>query len=144
MIVGLNHINLAVSNMETSFHFYKNIVGLTPLCRWEGSAYFLAGPIDSLNSIWVCLDLDRDHLRKPSPCYSHVAFRVNDNDFDAVSKRIIESNTIIFKENKSFGKSLYFLDPDHHKLEIHVGTWQERIAHKKENLGNWKNVEWFV
>ena len=39
---------------------------------------------------------------------------------------------------------LYFLDPDGHKLEIHVGDWQARIQAKKMNLGSWKDVEWFV
>lgn len=41
-------------------------------------------------------------------------------------------------------ESLYFLDPNGHKLEIHVGTWQSRIEVKKENIGSWKDVEWFV
>lgn len=48
------------------------------------------------------------------------------------------------KDNTSPGKSLYFLDPDDHKLEIHVGDWKARIAAKKANPGNWKNVDWFV
>lgn len=30
------------------------------------------------------------------------------------------------------------------KLEIHVGSWQTRIATKKANPGNWQNVEFFV
>lgn len=50
----------------------------------------------------------------------------------------------LFKENASPGESLYFLDPDGHKLEIHIGNWKTRIAAKKAHPGNWKNVEWFV
>jgi DUF1016 N-terminal domain len=50
----------------------------------------------------------------------------------------------VFKYNTSPGQSLYFLDPDDHKLEIHVGNWKSRIDAKKANPGNWKNVEWFV
>lgn len=38
----------------------------------------------------------------------------------------------------------HFLDPDGHKLEIHVGDWESRIKAKKADLASWKNVEWFV
>ncbi|HBY55501.1 MAG TPA: glutathione transferase, partial [Coxiellaceae bacterium] len=33
---------------------------------------------------------------------------------------------------------------DGHKLEIHVGNYQTRIAAKKADIGSWKNVVWFV
>lgn len=40
--------------------------------------------------------------------------------------------------------TLYFLDPDGHKLELHVGDWKTRIEAKKTHPDNWRNVEWFV
>jgi len=76
MITGMNHITLAVKDIDKSFNFYSGIIGLKPLVKWD--------------------------------------------------------------------KGAYFLDPDDHKLEIHVGNWQVRISAKKENPSNWKNVEWFV
>lgn len=144
MIKGINHINLSVQDIEKSFIFYKEILGLTPLCKSEGSAYFLAGAPDNPGCLWVSLDLDRDQKRKPSPCNTHIALSIADKDFDAMSEKIIKSGATMFKENTSPGKSLYFLDPDDHKLEIHVGDWQSRIRAKKENPGPWKKVEWFV
>ena len=33
---------------------------------------------------------------------------------------------------------------DGHKLEIHVGNYQTRIAAKNADIGSWKNVVWFV
>ena len=50
---------------------------------------------------------------------------------------------MIFKGNTSPGESLYFLDPDHHKLEIHVGNADRRTQVKKENIGVCEAVEWF-
>ena len=144
MIKGINHINISVADIERSFLFYKDVLGFKPLCKSEGSAYFLAGHPDDPGCLWFSLDLDRNGLRRPSPCNTHFAFSVNDQDFDVLSSCITQSGAKVFKDNTSLGKSLYFLDPDDHKLEIHVGNWQARIRAKKEKPGNWKNVEWFV
>jgi catechol 2,3-dioxygenase-like lactoylglutathione lyase family enzyme len=144
MITGLNHINLSVQNMDVSFNFYKNILGFTPLCKWEGSAYFLVGEPDHPNCLWFSLDYDRYKKRSPSNCNTHIAFSVSEKDFKSLAEKILASGSAVFKENTSPGESLYFLDPDGHKLEIHVGDWKMRIAAKKANPGNWKNVEWFI
>ncbi len=144
MITGFNHINLSIQNIDVSFNFYKNILGFTPLCKWEGSAYFLMGEPDHPNCLWFSLDYDRYKKRSPSNCNTHIAFSVSEKDFKSLVEKILASGSAIFKENTSPGESLYFLDPDGHKLEIHVGDWKMRIAAKKANPGNWKNVEWFI
>jgi hypothetical protein len=41
--------------------------------------------------------------------------------------RILEAGAVCWQENHSPGDSFYFLDPDGHKLEIHVATLAERI-----------------
>ena len=117
-------------------------MGFTPLCKWEGSAYFLVGDLNDPHALWFCLD--RDAERQKTSCSTHYAFSVSHEDFKAMSERIIHSGVTLFKENTSPGESLYFLDPDGHKLEIHVGDWKTRIAAKKENPGKWTHVEWFV
>lgn len=136
MITNMNHITLAVKDIETSFNFYRDIVGLIPLVKWDEGAYFLAG----VDGLWFCLNVDPTRI--PNPCYTHYAFTVS--DFEGAVGRIMASGAVIFKDNTSPGESLYFLDPDGHKLEIHTGRWQTRVETKKANLGSWKNVEWFV
>ncbi|MBS0351618.1 MAG: fosfomycin resistance glutathione transferase [Proteobacteria bacterium] len=135
MITGINHITLAVTDIEKSFQFYRDILGLKPLCRWDKGAYFLVG------DFWFCLNVD--DKREPNPCYTHYAFSVSQTDFDTMSRRITQSGTTVFKDNTSPGDSLYFLDPDRHKLEIHASNWQERVSAKKASPGAWKNIEWF-
>jgi catechol 2,3-dioxygenase-like lactoylglutathione lyase family enzyme len=140
MIYALNHITLAVKDMERSFDFYRNVLGFTPLVKWEGSAYFLVGQGPA--SFWFCLD--REAKRQESSDSTHYAFSVEEKDFEALSEKIKASGARIYKENTSPGQSLYFLDPDGHKLEIHVGNWKDRIASKKKDPGKWTHVEWFV
>lgn len=36
------------------------------------------------------------------------------------------------EDNKSEGQSFYFLDPDGHKLELHVGDLASRLAQCRE------------
>src|SRR6202166_1951337 len=135
MITALNHITLAVKDINKSFVFYSEVMGLKPLVKWDKGAYFLVG------DFWFCLNVDKN--RVPNPCYTHYAFTVTKEQFDKVCGAIIASDAEIFKDNTSPGESLYFLDPDGHKLELHVGNWQNRIEAKKIDLGMWKNVEWF-
>ena len=144
MITGINHINLAVNDISIAFAFYKDILGFTPLCKSEGSAYLLAGEPDSIGCVWISLDLDREKHHQPSQSNTHLAFSVKPENFEKLCQAIIHSGAKIFKVNTSPEDSLYFLDPDGHKLEIHVGSWRSRIEYRKKDPGVWKNVEWYV
>ena len=136
MVIGINHITLAVKNVDASFTFYRDVLGFQPLCKWDLGAYFLIG------DFWFCLNLDKSRVL--SPCYTRYAFTVENEEFDSMSLRIIDSGAHCFKENTSPSKSLYFLDPDGHKLEIHVGCWKSRVEAKKANPGNWNNLTWYI
>lgn len=135
-ITNINHITLACTDIERSFLFYKNVLGFKPLVKWDKGAYFLVG------DFWFCLNVDL--ARQPRACYTHYAFSVGIEDFQSVVNNIIQSGAYLFKENSSPGESFYFLDPDGHKLEIHVGNHKTRIDSKKIDIGSWNNVEWFV
>ncbi len=126
MITGLNHITLAVTTLEESFEFYKDILRFKPLCKWSKGAYFLVG------DLWFCLSVDEMRQLEPSPCYTHIAFSIDENDFSVLKDRFQSLTIPIWKNNKSEGDSLYILDPSGHKLEIHVGHWQSRLAHFKK------------
>lgn len=140
MITALNHITLAVTNLDDSFDFYHKILRFKPLVKWDKGAYFLIG--EGGQTTWFCLNVDPQRI--PSPCYTHYAFTVSKEDFKRRSEHLLKTGVKTFKENTSPGDSLYFLDPDGHKLEIHSSNWQERVQIKKETPGNWQNVEWFI
>ncbi|OUR96911.1 hypothetical protein A9Q84_11285 [Halobacteriovorax marinus] len=127
MINGLNHITLSVSDIEKSFVFYKDILGMKPKFKSSSTIYFEG------NGLWLALSLDSDTRKESLAEYTHIAFDVTTNSFDSISTKIKSSNIELFKENSSEGNSLYFLDPDGHKLEIHVGTINDRLDYYREN-----------
>jgi glutathione S-transferase len=127
MITGINHINLSVSHIERSFNFYVDLLGLKPLCKWPNGAYLLAG------NDWFCLNLGMNDIIKTHNDYTHYAFSINSSDFQLTRARLLDAGVMEFKENRSEGNSFYFLDPDLHKLEIHVGDYQTRLKEKIKN-----------
>ncbi|MCR9192485.1 MAG: VOC family protein [Gammaproteobacteria bacterium] len=135
MIVGINHITLAVTDVAASFVFYSEVLGLKPLVQWDKGAYFL------VDNFWFCLNEDK--IRKVHDDTTHYAFTVSEDTFQQTAQRLLDSGVKVYKENTSPGASLYFLDPDAHKLEIHSGNWQSRLEEKKHHPGNWNNITWY-
>ena len=122
MIEGINHITLAVENVEQSFLFYTDILGLRPIAKWKSGAYLNAG------DIWFVLNQDIKVSEVVRNDYSHIAFTCSQTDFYTLKKKILDFGSIEWSENASEGDSFYFTDPDGHRLEIHVGDIHSRLA----------------
>ncbi|NUP06281.1 MAG: glutathione transferase [Polyangiaceae bacterium] len=122
MIGSLNHLTLSVRDLERSFVFYRDVLQFRPLARWRSGAYLLAG-----EETWICLSLDDRARAQPLPEYTHVAFSVPQTGFASAIERLRSAGAAEWKDNTSEGDSFYFLDPDGHKLELHVGDWRSRL-----------------
>ena len=122
MLTGLNHITIGVSDLERSFDFYVSLLGMRPIVKWDAGAYL------TVESIWICLSLGK---AMPARDYSHISFTVPATEFEPCCSRLISSEVKTWKENSSEGDSLYFLDPDGHKLEIHAGDLNSRLKDLK-------------
>jgi catechol 2,3-dioxygenase-like lactoylglutathione lyase family enzyme len=136
MILGANHFTISVKDLQKAFHFYRDVLGFRPLMKHSRGAYFLAG------ELWFCLDVADQESRKSESDYTHLAFSVESEHFQTVVEKIKSSGATIWKENVSEGQSLYFLDPDGHRFEIHVGNWKTRLQSAKEKPWG-ENVEFF-
>jgi catechol 2,3-dioxygenase-like lactoylglutathione lyase family enzyme len=121
-ITGLNHLTLAVSDLDRSIAFYRDLLGFRLRARGEAFAYLDAG------ALWLCLSPDEATRTTPHPDYTHIALDIAPEDFPPLAERI-RAAAAIWRDNRSEGASLYFLDPDGHKLELHVGSLESRLAH---------------
>lgn len=122
MLGGLNHITITVNSLDESIDFYVDILGFCLHARWHTGAYLSCG------NLWYCLALGK---AMPSQDYSHLAFTICKTDFKKMNDQLRQSGVRCWQANQSEGESLYLLDPNGHKLEIHVGNLQTRLESLK-------------
>ena len=119
MLRGVNHITIAVTDLNRSLAFYTELLGMKAHVRWDSGAYL------SLGDVWFCLSCDE---ASPGKDYSHIALDIAEEDYAAFAGKLRSAEVREWKQNKSEGRSLYFLDPDGHKLEVHCGSLQSRLT----------------
>lgn len=130
VITGVNHVTLAVADLPRSFAFYRDVLDLMPRARWETGAYLCGG------DLWLALIAAPQRGAPVARDYSHVAFSCKAEDFEDLCIRLQHAAAPIWSDNRSEGDSYYFLDPDGHQLEIHVGDLESRLrAMKAEPRG---------
>ena len=118
-LTDVDHVTLCVSDLEKSIAFYRNVLGAKLRAQWATGCYF------ELGILWLCLE--QSDSVTPRSDDSHIAFSTTGDltDWD----NHLRQNAQIWKENRSPDPSVYFLDPDGHKLELHSGTLASRLAH---------------
>ncbi|USD66978.1 VOC family protein [Vibrio sp. SCSIO 43136] len=131
MITSINHITLTVSCLHTSLAFYSDLLGFKPRVKWKNGAYLTSG------DVWLCLTLGKP---EPANDYSHIALIVNEEKLHKFNVDLCESSVRQWQENSSEGCSIYLLDPDDHKLELHVGDINTRLLALKNEP--YENLEW--
>ncbi|MYM32814.1 glutathione transferase [Duganella sp. FT94W] len=122
MLTGFNHLTLSVSDLEQSFDFYSNLLWFKPEAVWATGAYL------SLKDFWLCLSLSKAATPERPTTYTHYAFSIPAENFDEFKKRVLAHGSQAWQQNSSEGDSFYFLDPDGHQLEVHVGSLGSRLA----------------
>lgn len=81
MLTGLNHLTLAVTDLDRSLAFYRELLGLRVDATWDAGAYL------SLPGLWLCLSLDPQRREESAADYTHYAFSLSASDFRFLCKR---------------------------------------------------------
>ena len=121
MLSGFNHLTLAVTDVPRSVSFYQDLLRLQLDATWDNGAYL------SLPGLWLCLSLDPLRSTAPAVDYTHYALTVDAADFTPLVECLRAAGIQEWRDNRSEGASFYFLDPDGHKLEVHVGDLASRL-----------------
>ncbi|KZN47880.1 VOC family protein [Pseudoalteromonas luteoviolacea] len=136
MITGLNHITLSITDLSCSIGFYKSL-GATLHVSWQNGAYL------SFGDLWLCLNLHHNPNSSfnTESDYTHFALNIDAKDFGGFRTKVEALNIQYWQQNTSEGDSMYILDPNRHKLEIHVGSLQSRLESLKANP--YKGLTWY-
>lgn len=124
---GINHVTLTCDDVEASVAFYRDVLGCRLLARWPLGAYLVAG------NTWVAL------VTRTDSDYSHVALDVAPESFAELRDRLSAAGAREWKQNRSEGDSMYFLDPSGHQLEIHATGLRARLASARKDP--WDGLE---
>lgn len=124
-ITGINHIAVAVTDLDESEHFYRDIIGLKQIPEPFGlgtHAWFEIGS----TQLHVIMAAEKRNERDK---FTHICFSVN--DMDAFIERISEHDILFSDWNMNPGeittrvdgvKQIYFTDPDGYWIEVNDET----------------------
>lgn len=130
MIKSINHICYSVSNLDNSIRFYKDILCGELLVSGKTTAYL------DIGGLWVALNEEKDIPRNEIQySYTHTAFVIEESEYNSWYQWLKKNNVNILEgrtRNLRDKQSIYFTDPDGHKLELHTGTLENRMNYYKD------------
>ena len=117
MILGLSHMT-----------FWTDIFGAQEVYASGDRTFSVAREKFFLvGDMWICI-MEGDPVKERD--YSHIAFRINDADFDNYVTKINTAGAEIKKDRSRVegeGRSIYFYDFDNHLFELHTGVLETRL-----------------
>jgi catechol 2,3-dioxygenase-like lactoylglutathione lyase family enzyme len=127
-INGLSHITFVVRDLDRMEQFLTTILGARKVYDSGSETFSLSKERFFLvGQIWIAT-MEGEPL--PSRTYNHVAFKIDEADFDNHLARV-KSLGLEFREGRprveGEGRSLYFYDYDNHMFELHTGTLDQRL-----------------
>ena len=128
-IKGINHVCFSVSNLVVSIEFYKNVLKGDLLVSGKSTAYF------NIGGLWVALN-EEVNVPRTEIKYSYTIWHFqlmimnlkNGTNGSKHNVNILEGRERHIKDKKS----IYFTDPDGHKLELHTGNLNDRLTYYKD------------
>lgn len=143
MINGLNHLTIHVTNLERSMDFYKNILGLVPMMKWDHGAYlgFPTGLNGSGSSTMICLVANDNERLDPSGM--EIAFATTESGLYEISKRYGKSS-VVDHCNPLSSEALRVTDPDGNNIALYCGDCNQQLHNLIINTKHLKGAQWLT
>lgn len=133
MIEGVSHITFVVSDLERMAGFLRAVFDAEEVYSSGDATFSVAREkFFLIGGVWVAI-MEGDALAERS--YNHVAFKVDETDFEACVERVRAAGLDIRESRprvEGEGRSIYFHDHDNHLFEIHTGTLDQRLSRYRQ------------
>ncbi|MGI9335551.1 MAG: FosX/FosE/FosI family fosfomycin resistance hydrolase [Gammaproteobacteria bacterium] len=130
MISGLSHLTFIVRDLDRMEVILTTLVGARKVYDSGSETYSLAPErffVAGAQDLWIAI-MQGDPL--PSRSYNHVAFKIDDDDYERCLRAIRELGLELRESRPRIegeGRSIYFYDDDNHLFELHTGSLDERL-----------------
>jgi catechol 2,3-dioxygenase-like lactoylglutathione lyase family enzyme len=128
VIEGLSHVTFVVRDLERMTRILTGIFGAREVYASGEETFSIAREkFFQVGDLWIAV-MEGEPL--PSRTYNHVAFRIEDAEFEAYAAKVKAMGLEIRQPRQRVpgeGRSLYFYDDDNHLFELHTGTLAERL-----------------
>ncbi|MBC2578624.1 FosX/FosE/FosI family fosfomycin resistance thiol transferase [Peptostreptococcus russellii] len=129
MIYGISHITFIVKDLGKATKFFKEIFEAKEIYSSEDKTFSISKEkLFLINDLWIAV-MEGEKIEKS---YNHIAFKIDESDYEMYLKRI-ENLGLEIKVGRERvigeGNSIYFYDYDNHLFELHTGTLETRLHH---------------
>jgi catechol 2,3-dioxygenase-like lactoylglutathione lyase family enzyme len=128
VIEGLSHLTFVVRDLERMARILTGIFGAREVYASGEETFSMAREkFFQVSALWIAV-MEGEPL--PSRTYNHVAFKIEDTEFEIYEAKIKAMGLEIRPPRQRVqgeGRSLYFYDDDNHLFELHTGTLTERL-----------------
>jgi len=128
MICGLSHITFIVRNLDRTEKIFTDVLNARKIYNSGEITHSLSKErYFQIGELWIAI-MEGDPLSEKT--YNHVAFKIEEADFDRYLKAINALGLQIRKGRariEAEGRSIYFYDYDNHLFELHTGTLSDRL-----------------
>ncbi|MEI5994556.1 FosX/FosE/FosI family fosfomycin resistance hydrolase [Candidatus Enterococcus mansonii] len=126
----ISHMTFIVHDLQKATLFFEKIFNAKEVYSSGSDTFSLAKEkFFVLDGLWIAI-MEGESL--PTKTYNHIAFKIEEEAYDAYVERIQGLGLEIKKGRtraKGEANSIYFYDFDNHLFELHTGTLEERLEH---------------
>jgi fosfomycin resistance protein FosX len=136
VIEVLSHMTFVVRDLDRMSRILTGVFDAKEIYS-SGDETFSVAPekFFQVGGLWIAV-MEGEPL--PSRSYNHVAFKIDDAEFDAYLARVKALGLEMLPPRERVadeGRSIYFYDDDNHLFELHTGTLGKRLARYAKGKG---------
>jgi fosfomycin resistance protein FosX len=128
VIEGLSHMTFVVRDLDRMTKILTGVLGAREVYASGDETFSVSREkFFQAGALWIAV-MEGEAL--PVRSYNHVAFKIDDADFETYEARIKALGLEVLPPRKRVpgeGRSIYFYDEDNHLFELHTGTLAERL-----------------